>query len=109
MFVLIDDLRDINQFVRPSDKKLVIRTFDEGMSFVKHTNLQDITLLMDNDLDDETPGHEGYDILSCAIDANNLPHRVMLVTSNPVARMKMSKLLEYTQQYRQIGSLFVRK
>lgn len=108
MFVLIDDLRDIAKFVRPSDKQLVIRTFEEGMAFVKHTNLQDITLLMDNDLDDPTPGHEGYDILSEAIDSNNLPYQVVLVTSNPVARLKMRRMLEHTNAYRQLGDGFKR-
>lgn len=109
MYVLIDDLRDINKYVNAdADEKLTIRTFAEGMNFVKHTNLKDITLLMDNDLDDPTPGNEGYDILYHAIDHGNYPIQVVLVTANPVARSRMSDLLLNNGYcYRGIGSRYI--
>ncbi|URQ03510.1 hypothetical protein PVA23_133 [Vibrio phage PVA23] len=110
MFVMIDDLRDINKFTKPNildDEKRVIRTFDDGMKFVKYTNLTDITLFMDNDLGDAV-GREGYDILSHAIDHRNYPRTVVLVTSNPVAHSKMTKLLMYSNQYKRVGSIFMR-
>ncbi len=94
-FVMIDDIRDIDKYVnaRP-DEKLTIRTFEDGLKFVQTTNLKEITLLMDNDLDDETPGHEGYDVLKEAIEHRNYPREVVIVTSNPVARKRMINMLE---------------
>ncbi|AGN30352.1 hypothetical protein VPFG_00355 [Vibrio phage nt-1] len=110
MYVLIDDLRDINKLTADTvreDEKLVLRTYKEGMKFIKHTNLTDITLFMDNDLGDAL-GHEGYHILSHAIDHGNYPKTVILVTSNPVAHTKMARLLMNTDQYKRVGSIFMR-
>ncbi|QNJ54790.1 hypothetical protein vBValMR10Z_250 [Vibrio phage vB_ValM_R10Z] len=111
MFVMIDDMRDIDKFTAPeisADQKLVLRTYEDGMKFVKHTNLTDITLFMDNDLGGAL-GHEGYDILSHAIDHRNFPRTVVLVTSNPVAHSKMTMMLMGTLQYKRVGSIFMRQ
>ena len=93
MYVMIDDLRDIEDFVSSDEETKVIRTFQEGMKFVENEDLRDLYLLMDNDLGDDRPGLEGYDILSAAIDAGNYPKGVVLVTSNPVARKRMGDML----------------
>jgi len=110
MYVLIDDIRDINtltnEYVR-DDQKITIRTFDDGMNFVKHTNLTDVALLMDNDLGDSV-GKEGSDILAHAIDHRNYPCLIVLVTSNPVARQKMINMIRSTANYKQIGNIFMR-
>ncbi len=110
MYIMIDDERDINNFTNETvrdDEKMTLRTFEEGMTFVKHTNLTDITLFMDNDLGDVV-GREGYDILSHAIDHSNFPKTVVIVTNNPSARFKMCMMLNQTQKYKQVGSIFMR-
>ncbi|AFN37536.1 hypothetical protein [Vibrio phage TCU-VP03-AIR1] len=109
-YVMIDDLRSIDKYTSDyvrDDEKLVLRTFEDGMNFVKHTNLTDITLFMDNDLGDDV-GREGYDILSHAIDHRNFPRTVVLVTSNPVGHSKMALLLSHSGQYKRVGSIFMR-
>ncbi len=110
MYVLIDDLRDINKMTADhvlDDEKLTIRTFEDGMKYVKFTNLTDITLFMDNDLG--TYDGEGYDILSHAIDHSNFPKTIVLVTSNSVALARMKQMLLHSNKYSQLGSIFTRR
>lgn len=110
MHVMIDDQRDINLFVDNTvdiDERLTIRTFDEGLKFVTHTNLSDITLLMDNDLGDVV-GKEGCDIVSAFIDANNLPRTIALVSSNPVGVLRMANMIIHSGAYKKIGNIFMR-
>lgn len=107
-YVLIDDCRDINKLVYADvDQTLTIRTFQKGLDFVMYTNLSELTLLMDNDLNDTRPKCEGYYILEAAIDSGNFPARVCIVSSNPVAVEKMSRLLRYAG-YSQNGPIFDR-
>ncbi|CAL9993897.1 hypothetical protein VPHK567_0363 [Vibrio phage K567] len=110
MYILIDDLRDINKLTNDTvnaAQKLTLRTFEQGMNFVKHTNLTDITLLMDNDLGDVV-GKEGSDILSHAMDHRNYPYTIVLVTSNPVGNLKMTNMIMASKQYKKIGNIFMR-
>lgn len=109
-YVMIDDLRDIDDYVSGIDiaDKKTIRTFHEGMKFVMNTNLSDVGLILDNDLGDMTPGNEGYDILSAIVDSNNMPREILLVTSNPAARSKMIRLIESLSIYTRVGNLFYR-
>lgn len=101
--VLIDDYRDPSRIIGPSTMRdcryLVIRTFQEAKAFVDSTNLVDVVLYLDNDLDETTPGYEGYDVLNAALSARNYPSEIVIVTSNPVARMRMIAAIEATKCY----------
>jgi len=94
MYILIDDVRDIDKYVHGNCDKLVIRTFDQAINFISITDITNDTLLMDNDLGDLGEGREGYDILNFALTNDNKPKCVYIVSSNPVGRKRMSLALE---------------
>ena len=85
--LLIDDVRDI-------DADVVARTFEAGIEALKAHKFD--VLYLDHDLGDEDPRKTGYDILNFL--ENNpqfLPsQKIILVTSNPVGRIKMQALIK---------------
>lgn len=83
MYVLIDDIRDLNADIicrTPDGAKLTL----QGLALVKYT------LGIDHDLSSK---ETGYDILRWAIDERLLPDNIQLVTMNPIGKKNMIYLL----------------
>jgi hypothetical protein len=89
--LLIDDQRNLKA-------DCVARTFKDGIKQLKSSKWE--LLLLDHDLGcfDEKTGIEktGYDII-CWLEKNpnRLPKKIELVTSNPVGRQRMAKVIEH--------------
>ena len=81
--LLIDDLRNF------PDMDYTARTPCDGLSILYDQNVTH--LYLDNDLGEEY--REGWEILKYAINDGVCPDFVQLVTSNPVARERMGKML----------------
>lgn len=82
MWLLIDDIRDLNTDV-------IARTPEAGMKLLALGGWD--CLCLDHDLATEKTG---YDVLVWAIECGFLPKMVQLVTSNPVGRQNMTAALE---------------
>jgi hypothetical protein len=81
MWLLIDDIRDLNVDV-------IARTPDAGKKLLALGGWE--CVFMDHDLGfDET----GYDVTKWALAEGFMPDKVQLVTSNPVGRQNMAKAL----------------
>lgn len=84
--LLIDDLRNINATV-------IARTFDEGIKALK-TERFDI-LYLDHDLADIDDRKTGYGIMNFLEENRHLlPTKIVLVTANPVGRVKMQVVID---------------
>lgn len=82
MYLLIDDCR--------TNGDVVATTAEAGRAMLQAGQAHWSCIGFDHDLgSDET----GYDVLNWAIERNLLPHRVQLVTSNPVGRKNMTAAL----------------
>ena len=91
MWLLIDDKRDLNC-------EVIARTAEAAKKLLS-LNCWEV-VCFDHDLGEKT---NGYDILKWAIKEGCLPDKVQLVTSNPVGRERMTKVLSdngYTFNYR---------
>lgn len=84
MWLLIDDIRDLN-----CDK--TARTADEGKVALRAGGFTHLCL--DHDLG-EASVETGYDVLVWALHYGLVPENVQLVTSNPVGRSNMRFQLE---------------
>ena len=84
--LLIDDLRNINVDV-------TARTYDEGIKALEEQGPFD-TLYLDHDLGDPDPSKTGYGIMNF-LEANLrlLPKEIVLVTANPVGRVRMQTVI----------------
>ncbi len=85
--LLIDDKREIKC-------DIVARTFDKGIEELKENKIS--ILYLDNDLGQIRKNGEksGYKVL-CWLEENPqyLPKEIILVTQNPVEKIRMSKLI----------------
>lgn len=96
--LLIDDLRAVD-FVNQTwnvNVTDVARTFADGINALKEGNID--TLLLDHDLasfDEEGNELTGYKIM-VFLEENPefLPKRILLVTSNPVGRANMQRVID---------------
>ena len=82
MWLLIDDLRDLNT-------EAIARTPEAGKKLLTLGGWE--CLCLDHDLATE---ESGYDVLVWALERDLAPVRVQLVTSNPVGRNNMRAALE---------------
>lgn len=100
--LLIDDLRDLDYVVGSYLGKdtndllgVVERTYDGGIAALKNGPWD--VLFLDHDLGDYENGVErtGYNVV-CFLEENPefLPKKIILVTSNPVGRMKMQAVID---------------
>lgn len=89
LHILIDDIRNLQGM------DIIIRTPLAASSFLESFDTTGHVLYMDNDLG-ENLTVEGKDILATLLMNCQLPKKVVLVTSNPVAANHMrASLLEY--------------
>lgn len=86
--LLIDDLRVI------PEATMIARTFEAGMYALKNEGPFD-RLYLDHDLGDEDDKKTGYGII-CFLEENPafLPKEIVLVTANPVGRVKMQTVID---------------
>lgn len=103
--VMIDDMRHLSDFGVTSGNMITIRTHQAAEKFVFNENMSDVTLYLDNDLGDDNPFNDGYDILCKMFSCNNYPKTVYVVTSNPPARSKMFMAL-YNEGYDQVTTMY---
>jgi len=85
--LLIDDIRTLPDTV-------IARTFEEGMEQIRDHGPWDV-LYLDHDLGDPDPKKTGYDVLNWLEEfPSYLPGKIVLVTSNPVGRLRMNVVIE---------------
>lgn len=84
MWLLIDDERDLQCDV-------IARTAEAGKKMLAIGGWE--VLCLDHDLGDTENNVTGYDICKWAIANDYLPNEVQLVTSNPVGRENIAKIL----------------
>lgn len=84
--LLIDDMRTMTV-----DR--IARTYDDGISALKESQWD--ILYLDHDLGDEDPHKTGYGIM-LFLEENKeyLPKEIVLVTANPVGRIKMQVVID---------------
>ncbi|AFQ22244.1 hypothetical protein My1_085 [Pectobacterium phage My1] len=86
LHILFDDVRNLEGM------DIIARTTEAMHSLIELHLIKGCYLYMDNDLG---ASEEGYDILTTILTkTDNRPAYVHLVTSNPVARIRMQQLLE---------------
>lgn len=79
--ILIDDARNLHGM------DITIRTPEAAVEFLNKTDTTGHFVYMDNDL--AIDGMEGYQILRLLLEFGQRPKKVVLVTSNPVAKQTM--------------------
>ncbi|MEW0646950.1 cyclic-phosphate processing receiver domain-containing protein [Escherichia coli] len=79
--ILIDDVRNLNGM------DIIIRTPEAAVEFLNNTDTTGHVVYFDNDL--AVDGMEGYQILRLLLEFGQRPKKVVLVTSNPVAKQTM--------------------
>ncbi|UPW39033.1 hypothetical protein ESCO40_00079 [Escherichia phage vB_EcoS_ESCO40] len=79
--ILIDDVRNL------PGMDIIIRTPEAAVEFLNKTDTTGHFVYMDNDL--AVDGMEGYQILRLLLEFGQRPKKVVLVTSNPVAKQHM--------------------
>lgn len=79
--ILIDDVRNLHGM------DIIIRTQEAAVEFLNKTDTTGHFVYMDNDL--AVDGMEGYQILRLLLEFGQRPKKVVLVTSNPVAKQHM--------------------
>ncbi|WGG14251.1 hypothetical protein [Salmonella phage phC17] len=79
--ILIDDVRNLHGM------DIIIRTPEAAIEFLKGTDTTGHFVYCDNDL--AADGMEGYQILRLLLEFGQRPKKVVLVTSNPVAKQHM--------------------
>lgn len=79
--ILIDDVRNLHGM------DIIIRTPEAAVEFLNKTDTTGHFVYMDNDL--AVDGMEGYQILRLLLEFGQRPKKVVLVTSNPVAKQIM--------------------
>lgn len=79
--ILIDDVRNLHGM------DIIIRTPEAAVEFLNKTDTTGHFVYMDNDL--AVKGMEGYQILRLLLEFGQRPKKVVLVTSNPVAKQTM--------------------
>lgn len=79
--ILIDDVRNLNGM------DIIIRTPEAAVEFLNNTDTTGHFVYFDNDL--AVDGMEGYQILRLLLEFGQRPKKVVLVTSNPVAKQTM--------------------
>lgn len=79
--ILIDDVRNLNGM------DIIIRTPEAAVEFLNNTDTTGHFVYTDNDL--AVDGMEGYQILRLLLEFGQRPKKVVLVTSNPVAKQTM--------------------
>lgn len=79
--ILIDDVRNLHGM------DIIIRTPEAAVEFLNKTDTTGHFVYMDNDL--AVDGMEGYQILRLLLEFGQRPKKVVLVTSNPVAKQTM--------------------
>lgn len=79
--ILIDDVRNLHGM------DIIIRTPEAAIEFLKGTDTTGHFVYCDNDLAPD--GMEGYQILRLLLEFGQRPKKVVLVTSNPVAKQHM--------------------
>ena len=86
--ILIDDVRNLHGM------DIIIRTPEAAIEFLKGTDTTGHFVYCDNDL--AVDGMEGYQILRLLLEFGQRPKKVVLVTSNPVAKQTMrNDLLDF--------------
>lgn len=84
MWLLVDDKRDLNC-------DCIARNYEVAIQLV-HLNIWDC-ICLDHDLGEEKTGYDVLSLIIDLLDKDELPERFQLVTSNPVGRDRMGKLL----------------
>ena len=79
--ILIDDVRNLHGM------DIIIRTPEAAIEFLNKTDTTGHFVYFDNDL--AVDGMEGYQILRLLLEFGQRPKKVVLVTSNPVAKQTM--------------------
>lgn len=79
--ILIDDVRNLHGM------DIIIRTPEAAVEFLNKTDTTGHFVYFDNDL--APNGKEGYQILRLLLEFGQRPKKVVLVTSNPVAKQIM--------------------
>ena len=79
--ILIDDVRNLHGM------DIIIRTPEAAVEFLNTFDTSNNIVYFDNDLSLE--GLEGYQILRRLLELGQRPKKVVLVTSNPVAKQHM--------------------
>jgi hypothetical protein len=95
--LLIDDFR-------PIEADVVAKTYDEGIAALVQGPWD--LLLLDHDLGEDPP-KDGYGIMKwLEINQQYLPRMIQLVTSNPVGRKNMERVLQ--KFYRRIVNTWIK-
>jgi hypothetical protein len=84
MWLLIDDVRDLNVDIIARNAIVGKRCLVHFVGEIEH-------LCIDHDLGD---GESGHDLIKWAVQTGALPPHVQIVSSNPVGRMNITKVLE---------------
>jgi dihydrofolate reductase len=101
MKIAIDDMRDFKQI----EVDIIIRSAEVAKSFLESLTDPIEVLYLDNDLGSDI---EGWRLLDMLLEANKLPSRIILVTSNTVARDRMEGSLKQ-YEYHQVGQFTWKK
>ena len=102
MDVMVDDCRD-------STNNIIIRRGDVAIELlpVIHERFFIDSLSMDHDLGDKITG---YDVLKEVVEIKRVfPKEIYLITSNPVGRENMGRLLEANGYLKKNPSAFIKK
>lgn len=98
MWLLIDDIRDLNCDV-------TARTYADGIVALKEYGQKIECLCIDHDLGEEKTG---YDVIMWAIEHRLLPKKVQIVSVNPVGRENIARALRHDLYTSRDGINFVR-
>ena len=99
MWLLVDDLRNYNA-------GYTARTYDQAIELLNKYEFSD-GIMLDHDLGEEKTG---YDVLKYIRDNDIiLPDVFQLITSNPVGRQNMGKVLVYDLGYNTINGIIFKK
>jgi hypothetical protein len=92
--LLIDDHRGWREVLRivpaPTDVQVIARTFGEGLAMLQQHRWDE--LYLDHDLGDDATGHDV--MLWLERRPEILPHRIILVTANPIGHIKMAWVID---------------
>lgn len=98
MWLLIDDIRDLNCDV-------TARTYADGIAALKEYGKKIKCLCIDHDLGESKTG---YDVITWAAEHSLLPPHVQIVSDNPVGRENIAKILRHELYTSKNGIDFVR-
>lgn len=86
MYIIIDDIRDLNC-------DIICRTGKAGIAVLEAMQGQFDVLCIDHDLGDADEMN-GYDVIKYTIDCKLLPDEVQIVSSNPVGIQNIANALK---------------